>query len=244
MKKRKTSKTALVTGGARRLGREICKALAANGFNVAFTYLTSERESLATEKSLKTKGIDVLRFHADLTSREDVCSFFKAAYDKFGNPDVLINNASIFERTPLDTLNEDMFNKTINTNLKSYYLCSLEAAKYMKKQKSGKIINISSLGGTKPYKNYLPYSVSKAGVDMLTKCLALELAPHILVNSVAPGILKMPGEIRTEYLPLTERIPLERYGFPVEITNFILSLINSEYITGQVFLIDGGKVLN
>ena len=124
----------------------------------------------------------------------------------------------------------------------AYYYTSLEASKYMKKE--GRIINISSLGGTKPYKNYLPYSVSKAGVDMLTKCLALELAPRILVNSIAPGVLKMKGEKRKEYLPSIESIPLKKHGNTIEITNFILYLINSEYITGQIFLIDGGKVLN
>jgi NAD(P)-dependent dehydrogenase (short-subunit alcohol dehydrogenase family) len=239
MKKRKV---ALVTGGAKRLGREICLSLAVNGYDVAFTYLTSVKDSIITENDLKALGINSLRIKADLTKSKDVKTFFASSCEKLGKPDVLINNASIFTRTPFNFLKEDMFDRIMDANLKSYYLCSLEAAKYMKK--GGRIINISSLGGIKPYKNYLPYSVSKAGVIMLTKCLALELAPKILVNSIAPGILEMPHEKKKQHLPSKEKIPLKKYGDPNEITNFILSLINSEYITGQVFLIDGGKVLN
>jgi len=239
--KRKTNKTAFVTGGARRLGKEICLTLAREGYDVGFTYLNSLKDSEKTEKELKEIGVKVYRQRADLSNPEEVGNFFQKAVFELGKPYVLINNASVFERTPLGRLNSDIFDTVINTNLKSYYLTSIEAAKLMKK--GGRIINISSLGGTKPYKNYLPYSVSKAGVDMLTRCLALELAPEILVNSIAPGVLKMKGESRKEFLPNAEKIPLKKYGSPCEITNFILSLINSEYITGQVFLIDGGKVL-
>lgn len=244
MKKSKIRKTAVITGGARRLGRQICISLAESGFNVCFTYLNSVKDSLITERKIRSFGVEAFRNKVDLTKKSDIENFFIAVHKQFGNIDVLINNASVFERTPYDILDEDIFDRIIDTNLKSYYLCSIEAAKYMNRNKYGRIINISSLGGTKPYKNYLPYSVSKAGVDMLTKCLAVELAPNILVNSIAPGILKMPGELRKEHLPPKDKIPLKKYGSPDEITNFILSLINSEYITGQVLLIDGGKVLN
>ena len=239
MKKRKV---ALVTGGAKRLGKAICLSLAGNDYDVAFTYLTSIKESVATENEIKSLGVKALRVKVDLTKIKDVKKFFAVANEKIGMPDLLINNASVFERTPFKTLNDNLFDKIMDANLKSYYLCALEASRYMKK--GGRIINVSSLGGIKPYRNYLPYSISKAGVIMLTKCLALELAPKILVNSVAPGILEMPEEKRPRFLPSIEKIPLKKYGNPSEITNFILSLINSEYITGQVFLIDGGKVLN
>ena len=235
-------KTALITGGAKRLGKEICLKLAESCYNIAFSYLTSEKESKQTEEQIKRLGVDALRYKTDLTDYDQVKEFFKYAHKSFGKISVLINNASVFNRTPFNELNHISFDNTIAANLSAYYYTSLEASKYMKKE--GRIINISSLGGTKPYKNYLPYSVSKAGVDMLTKCLALELAPRILVNSIAPGVLKMKGEKRKEYLPTIESIPLKKHGNTIEITNFILYLINSEYITGQIFLIDGGKVLN
>ena len=235
-------KSAFVTGGAQRLGKEICISLAKQGYNIAFTYHHSIKDSKITEKELNEIGVKVARVKADLTKSKDVKNFFDIGIRTIGNPYILVNNASVFKRVKLSGLNEKKFDEAITTNLKSYYLCSLEAAKYMRR--GGKIINISSLGGIKPYKNYLPYSVSKAGVIMLTKCLAIELAPKIFVNSIAPGVLRFPNDKQVKYLPKEEKIPLCKYGMPSEITNFILYLINSEYITGEVILIDGGKCLN
>ena len=235
-------KSAFITGGAKRLGKEICISLAKQGYNIAFTYLNSTEESKKTEKELNDIGIKAVRVKTDLTKNKEIRNFFNIGIQKIGTPDVLINNASIFKRVKFSSLNEQIFNKTITSNLTSYYLCSLESSKYMKN--GGRIINISSLGGIKPYKNYLPYSVSKAGIIMLTKCLAIELAPKILVNSIAPGILNFPEGKQVKYLPKEEKIPLCKYGSPDEITNSILYLINSEYITGEVILIDGGKCLN
>jgi len=241
--KKISSKNIIVTGGAKRLGKEICLFLAKKGYNIGFSYLTSEKEAILIENKIKKYNVNVFKYKADLTKVEDIKNFFSYSYQRFKNIDVLINNASIFYRTPIDSLNEEIFDKTINTNLRSYYLCSLEVVKYMSKKRGGKIINISSLGGEKPYKNYLPYSVSKAGVNMLTKCLALELAPNILVNGIAPGIIDFKNEPNSNFLPSVDKIPLMKYVSPDEITNFIYYLINSKYITGQVFLIDGGKIL-
>lgn len=237
------NKNVIVTGGARRLGREICLFLAEKGYNIGFTYLNSEKDSIITEKKILQKGVKVFRYKVNLTNNEEVKNFFYLANKEFGNIDVLINNASVFIRTPFKELNEEIFENILVTNLKSYYLCSLEVVKYMSKRKGGHIINISSLGGVKPYKNYLPYSVSKAGVNMLTKCLAIELAPKILVNSIAPGVINFKKEKNTKFLPDKKNIPLQKYASTDEITNFIFYLINSNYITGQVFLFDGGKIL-
>ena len=237
-----SNKSAFITGGAKRLGKEICISLAKQGYNIAFTYLNSIEESKKTEKELSNIGVKTVRVKTDLTKSKDIHKFFDIGVQVAGKPDVLINNASVFKRIKFSELNEKNFNETISANLKAYYLCSMEAAKYMKG--GGRIINISSLGGIKPYKNYLPYSVSKAGVIMLTKCLAIELAPKILVNSIAPGILNFPSRKQVRYLPEKEKIPLRKYGMPDEITNSILYLINSEYITGELILIDGGKYLN
>jgi 3-oxoacyl-[acyl-carrier protein] reductase len=235
-------KSAFVTGGAKRLGKEICIGLAKQGYNIAFTYLNSIDDSKQTEIELNDIGVKVARIKTDLTKSKEIKNFFNVGIQKIGTPDILINNASVFKRVKFSELNEKFFDEAISTNLKAYYLCSLEVAKYMKR--GGRIINISSLGGIKPYKNYLPYSVSKAGVIMLTKCLALELAPKIFVNSIAPGILNLPNEKQVKYLPKENKIPLRKYGMLNEITNSILYLINSEYITGEVVLIDGGKCLS
>jgi 3-oxoacyl-[acyl-carrier protein] reductase len=235
-------KSAFITGGAKRLGKEICISLAKQGYNIAFTYLNSTEDSKRTEKELNDIGVKVARVKVDITKNKEIKKFFNIGIQKVGTPDILINSASVFKRVKFSELNEKVFDEAISTNLKAYYLCSLEAAKYMKR--GGKIINISSLGGIKPYKNYLPYSVSKAGVIMLTKCLAIELAPKIFVNSIAPGVLSFSNEKQVKYLPKEKKIPLRKYGMPSEITNSILYLINSKYITGEVMLIDGGKCLN
>jgi 3-oxoacyl-[acyl-carrier protein] reductase len=235
-------KSAFVTGGAKRLGKEICISLAKQGYNIAFTYLNSAEESKKTEKELNDIGIKAVRVKADLTKNKDIQKFFSIGIQKIGTPDILINNASIFKRFRFSELNEKNFDETVSANLKAYYLCSLEASKHMKS--GGRIINISSLGGIKPYRNYLPYSVSKAGVIMLTKCLAVELAPKIFVNSIAPGIINFSDTKQIKYLPKEEKIPMRKYAMPNEITNSILYLINSEYITGEIIVIDGGKHLN
>jgi NAD(P)-dependent dehydrogenase (short-subunit alcohol dehydrogenase family) len=240
------SKVALITGSGKRLGREIALALSGNGYNVVVNYLKSSKEAKDLVKEISKGGSSAISIKADVTKSSEVKRLYKQVIGKYGRVDVLINNAAIFEKTSMGFLNEKKWQKTIDTNLKSCFLCSMEAFKYMKKQKTGRIINISSIGGYRPFKNYLPYCVSKAGVIMLTECLAKEMAPDIIVNGIAPGMIQFSEESKklNEILNI-EKIPLKRYGKPKDLTDLILFLINSgSYITGQTVIVDGGKVLN
>jgi NAD(P)-dependent dehydrogenase (short-subunit alcohol dehydrogenase family) len=238
-------KVALVTGSAKRLGREIVLALAEAGYVTVINYLSSKSEAKQLEKEIIDSGKLAITIKADVSKSMDVRSMFNSIIKKFGHIDLLINNAGVFEKIPFNELDEKAWNKTIDTNLKSSFLCSLEASKYMYKDGGGKIINISSLGGFRPFKNYLPYSVSKAGVIMLTKCLAKELSPDIAVNSIAPGMIEFPDERKKiRKILKSEKIPMRKYGIPKDITDLILFLADSaNYITGQTFIVDGGKIL-
>jgi 3-oxoacyl-[acyl-carrier protein] reductase len=239
-------KVALITGAGKRLGREIAILLSENGYSVVINYLKSGKEAKEIEKKIVGNGSLAIAIKADITRQEEVSYLFKKAVNKFGRIDVLINNAAIFEKIKIENLDEKKWDKTIDTNLKSCFLCSIEAFRYMKKQNSGRIINISSIGGFSPFKNYLPYCVSKAGVIMLTKCLAKEMAPNILVTGIAPGMIRFSeNEKDLKNILNIEKIPLKRYAEPGEISDLVLFLAKSgTYITGQTYIIDGGKILN
>jgi 3-oxoacyl-[acyl-carrier protein] reductase len=237
-------KVALITGAAKRLGKEIAIWLADNDFNIVINYLNSDRQAKDLVKYINNSGGSAISIQSDISKGSGVSDLFKDAFKKFGRIDVLINNAAIFKKFETEKLKEKDWDQTIDTNLKSCFLCSMEAIKYMKKQEGGKIINISSLGGIKPYKGYLPYCVSKAGVIMLTKSLAKEFAPDILINSIAPGMIEF-NEKLDKHKPDIDKIPLKRYASPKDIIDLIQYLvISSKYITGQTFIIDGGRILN
>jgi NAD(P)-dependent dehydrogenase (short-subunit alcohol dehydrogenase family) len=238
-------KVAMVTGSAKRLGREIVLSLAGSGYITVINYLSSKGEAKQLEKEILDSGNLAISIKADIRRPVEVKSMFNSIIKKFGHIDLLVNNAGVFEKIEFDNLDEKAWNKTIDTNLKSVFLCSIEASKYMKKEGQGRIINISSLGGFRPFKNYLPYSVSKAGVIMLTQCLAKELSPEIMVNSIAPGMIEFPDERKKiSKILKSEKIPLRKYGIPKDITDTVMFLADSaKYITGQTFIVDGGKIL-
>jgi 3-oxoacyl-[acyl-carrier protein] reductase len=240
------SKVVLITGSAKRLGKGIALSLSSKGFTVVINYNKSQKEADSLIRQILREKGSAIAVKADVTRKEDVGNLFKSIIKKFGRIDVLINNAAIFEKVRFEDLNEKIWDKSINTNLKSCFLCSKEFFRYTKRQKSGRIINISSTGGYMPLKNYLPYCVSKAGLIMLTKCLAKEMAPNILVNSIAPGLIQFNEEIEDlQNILNIEKIPLKRYAKPEEITDLVLFLVNSgTYITGHTFIVDGGRILN
>jgi 3-oxoacyl-[acyl-carrier protein] reductase len=240
------SKVALITGSGKRLGKEIALSLANNGFTVIVNYNKSQKEANSLISKIVKNKNNGIAIKADVTKKNEVENLFKSIIKKFGRIDVLINNAAIFEKVRFEDLNEKVWDKSIDTNLKSCFLCSKEFFRYTKKQKNGRIINISSTGGYRPFKNYLPYCVSKAGLIMLTKCLAKELAPNILVNSIAPGLIQFSEkEEDLQKILNIDKIPLKRYAKPEEITELVLYLVNSgTYITGHTFIVDGGKILN
>ncbi len=234
---------ALVTGSGRRLGRQIAYALAQSGFNVAIHYNKSERGAREAVKRIKNLGRDVIAMKADVSNRQQVYSMIKRVVNHFKKIDLLVNNAAIFIDSPLEKITDNIWDKTLNINLKGVFLCSQIASKFMVQRKSGKIINIASLGGLRAWSKHLPYSVSKAGVIMLTKCLAKSLAPYVLVNAIAPGTIIIPNEeghsLRHDD---PQKFPLRRYGTPSDITDAVLYLATtSTYITGQTIIVDGGR---
>jgi 3-oxoacyl-[acyl-carrier protein] reductase len=235
-----------VTGGGRRLGREISLALAKEGFDVMVNYFQSEGSAQKTAFEIKEMGRRAMTYGADVSNSDHVHGLVKKTLEHFGSIDLLVNNAAIFSQIPFEKLTESIWDKTIDTNLKGTFLCSREVGAHMMNRRSGLIINMASLGGLQPWVNETPYSVSKAGVIMLTKCLAKSFAPHVRVNAIAPGFIDIPDPILEKVFapPPLSKIPLKRYGRPEEISSLVVYLATKgEYMTGEILTVDGGKAL-
>lgn len=237
-------KTVIVTGGSRGIGAAIVVELAKNNYNVVLNYNNSEEKAKKTQKELKEQGINIEIFKADVSKREYVKKLVNFTIEKYNNIDILINNAGIDQIKPfMDITNED-WNKIIQTNLNSVFYCSQEVLRNMIHNKKGCIINISSIWGITGASCEVAYSVSKAGIDGMTKALAKEMGlSNIRVNSIAPGIVDtdMNKELSFEELQeLKNEIPLGRVAAPEEIVKSVKWLIDDEYVTGQIISVNGG----
>ena len=236
-------RVALVTGAGRRMGRVIALALARAGADVVVNYNHSRREALKTVREIETLGVEALAIRADVSKPAQVAAMFRAVVKQFRRLDILVNNAGIFFPGKWDKLTEKDWDRILGTNLKGPFFCAQAAARIMQKQRQGRIINISSLGGLEAWPSYTHYCASKAGLIMMTRCLAKALAPHILVNSVAPGTILFPNEQQS---PWSENVlkttPLRKPGRPEDIAEMVLYLATrGDFITGQVLAVDGGK---
>ncbi|HEV2351955.1 MAG TPA: 3-oxoacyl-ACP reductase family protein [Terriglobia bacterium] len=238
-----TNQVALVTGAGRRIGRVISLALARAGASVGVNYNQSRRDALATVKEIERLGVESMAVRADVAKPADVKAMFRAVEKRFKRLDILVNNAGIFFPVRWEDLREKDWDRILGTNLKGPFFCAQAAARIMERQKRGSIINISSLGGLQAWPKYMHYCSSKAGLIMLTRCLAKALAPNISVNSVAPGTILFPGERRgPEMENIIRATPLKKAGRPEDIAEMVLYLAtHGEFITGQVFVVDGGK---
>ena len=234
-------RVALVSGAGRRLGEEIALALGSSGFDIAVVYNSSREGAEKVVARLRDGGASAAGFHADISNPADVRSLIRKIASKFGRIDVLVNNAAVFFESPFVSVSEESWDRLININLKGTFLLSQAVSQVMLKQRSGRIITLASIGGLQAWAKYTAYSVSKAGVIMLTKCMAKALAPHIMVNAIAPGTILMEGDRVENFVPIGS-IPLKRYGAPEDITSLVLFLANtSSYITGQIISVDGGR---
>jgi NAD(P)-dependent dehydrogenase (short-subunit alcohol dehydrogenase family) len=231
----------LVTGAAKRVGRSIALRLAADGADVVVNYATSKHEAEELVREIETGGRRALAIRADVTKRAEVSQLFAAAMAKFGRLDILVNNAGEFFAAKFEELTDEQWDGIMSVNLKSQFLCAQAAAPIMKRQGRGRIINLSSLGGLLAWPAYTHYCVSKAGVIMLTRCLARALGPEILVNSVAPGTIQFPGEPPDE--DYIRRVPLHRTGKGEDIAGAVAYLATADFVTGQVIAVDGGRAL-
>jgi NAD(P)-dependent dehydrogenase (short-subunit alcohol dehydrogenase family) len=237
------NQVALVTGAARRIGRAIALELARAGAHVVVNYQFSRADALATAREIKSLGVKSVAIHADVSKPKQVQSMFEAVRKRFGRLDILVNNAAIFFPARWEELTEQEWDRILNVNLKGTFFCAQAAAPLMLKQGRGEIINISSLGGLQAWPGYMHYCASKAGVIMLTKCLAKALAPRIRVNSIAPGVIVFTSVKRDSVArKLIAATPLRKGGRAEDIAGMALFLAaRNRFITGQVFAVDGGK---
>jgi len=234
---------ALVTGAGRRIGKVIALTLARAGASVAVNYNRSAMEARQTVREIEALGAEAIALRADVSKPAQVRAMLRALERRFGRLDVLVNNAGVFFAAPWDRLNQRDWDKALGINLKGPFFCAQAAARLMMRQRGGRIINISSLGGLRAWPSYLHYCSSKAGQIMLTRCLAKALGPKITVNSVAPGTILFPGEKpspgQRQSLPVT---PLRKAGRPEDVAAAVLFLATTaEFITGQVIPVDGGQ---
>ena len=237
------NQVALVTGAGRRIGRVIAFTLARAGAGVVVHYNESKAGALATAKEIESLGGGAMVARADVSRPKQVAAMFRRVDKRFGRLDLLVNNAGIFFPASWDRLREEDWDRILGTNLKGAFFCCQAAARLMQRQGRGRIVIISSLGGLQSWPEYIHYCASKAGAISLTRSLAKALAPHIQVNSVAPGTILFPGEARdARTRKLLRAIPLKKAGRPEDIAEMVLYLATrSDFITGQVFAVDGGK---
>ena len=238
---------AIITGASRGIGREIAKSLAKQNIKVIANYNNSEEKANELKKELEEEGIVVDIVKADVSKREEIKKLVNYAIENYGKIDILINNAGISEYKLFTDETDEDWNKVINTNLYSAFAVSQEAIPNMIKNKKGCIINISSAWGIVGASMEVLYSVSKAGIDGLTKALAKELGPsNIRVNAIAPGIIDTDmckNFSKEELEKIKEEIPLERIGKTEDISKCVNWLINDNYTTGQIISINGGWII-
>ena len=237
-------KVVVVTGSSRGIGADICETLAKENYKVILNYNKSEDSAVKIKEKLEIEGIEIDIFKADVTKRENVKNLIDFCIEKYGRIDVLVNNAGISQIKLFTDLSDDDWNNMLQTNLTSCFYTTQETVKYMINQKSGCIINISSIWGSVGASCEVHYSAAKAGLDGMTKALAKELGPsNIRVNSIAPGIIKtdMNAELSEEDIRNIEHeIPLQRIGYPQSITRCVKWLIEDDYTTGQIISVNGG----
>jgi len=235
------TRTALVTGGAIRVGREIALALAGAGCDVAVHYGSSADEARETCEEIRRLGGKSESFCADLSASGQAEALIDAVVQKMGKLDILVNSAATMLRTPVGKVTAEDWEKTMNLNLRAPFFLSQAAAKVMQ-PRGGVIINIADLAAFETWSNYIPHSISKAGVVQMTRALAHALAPSIRVNAIAPGAVLLPANWSKESAEnLTETTPLKRLGSPKDVTGALLYLLDAEYVTGETIVVDGGR---
>lgn len=226
----------MVTGAAKRIGRAIAIRLHQSGYRVAIHYGGSEKEARATAEECGSAPL----FQADLEKVDDIKRMFRDVEDKLGSLYGLVNNAARFTRRDPLELTEAEWDFIHNVNLKATFFCCQQGALLMKKSGAGRIVNLSSLGGIRPWEMYAHYCASKAGVIMLTRALAKAFAPEITVNSVAPGVI-LASDQDPRARDLIANTPAKRSGTPEEVADAVLYFLNAtNFVTGQLMAIDGG----
>ena len=249
MAEEKLTRTAVVTGGSRGIGRAVCVALAKQGCRVVVNYCLGEAAAAQTVELCRQQGVDAVAVQGEVSTAEGCKKLFDAAMEAYGRVDILVNNAGITRDNLLLRMTEADFDAVLNANLKGAFLCCKEAARRMVRQRYGRIINLSSVVALRGNPGQANYAASKAGLIGLTKSLARELASrNVTVNAVAPGFIEtdmtaaLPEAVRTA---MTGDIPLQRPGTPEDVANAVafFAAEQSGYLTGQVLCADGGMAM-
>jgi len=237
----------LITG-PRRIGAEVAKRVAARGADVALSYNQSRNEAEAAAAGIRTMGRRAVCIQADLSQGPACQRLIDETVRQLGRLDVLVNMASLYSATPFDELNEAAWDRGLAVDLKAAFLCARAAVPHMRDAGGGRIINMADwlpASGRARYKGFLPYYVAKSGVIALTEALALEVAADgILVNAVAPGPILAPPDTAAEEVKAVEQAtPLGRWGGEAEIVKAVIFLVDTDFVTGEVIRVDGGRHL-
>ena len=236
---------ALVTGAGRRLGQAIAVGLARAGCDVAVHYHGSADGASATAREIravsKERRAELVR--ADLSDAGAAQGLADQAFKALGRLDVVVNSAAIMVRQPVDTVTPESWDATLDLNLRAAFFVSQGAVPHLRRAK-GKIVNLADVAGFEPWPAYVPHCVSKAGVVMLTKALARALAPDVTVNAVAPGPVLLPDEWDAPTRDhIRDTTPLQRLGKPEDVVSAVRFLLESDFVTGTVLVVDGGRLI-
>ena len=235
-------KTALVTGGAKRIGRIIALELAKNGAHILLHYHNSEKEAKETASEIKSLGVSCSLLKADLSQAGDISKMTVEAEKLSKNVDILVNSASLYYKTPIETVSETDWDRFFAANLKGPALLAAGIGRQMMQKNGGKIVNIADWSGFRPYKDFSAYCSSKGGLITLTKALARDLAPKVQVNAVAPGPVLMPPDMsENEKEAIAKTTALGRWGKPEDVAYAVTFLVENDFVNGIVLVVDGGR---
>ena len=238
------NRVAIVTGAAHRVGYAIAWGLAEHGYQIMLHYHRSEAAAQEAARNLSAIGVDVALHRADLQDPAQIEALFQHADAHFHRLDVLVNSAAIMRQVHFNDVSLQDWSETIDLNLRAPFFCIQQAARIMKRTTGGVIINISDIAGLKPWQRFPVHSISKAGIEMLTRVAARAYGPEIRVNAIAPGpVLKPEGMPEERWKQIGSKLPLGQPGTPKAIVEGSMFLIENEAITGETLVIDGGDQL-
>jgi len=235
-------KTALITGGAHRVGKAITMALARAGANVVINYNTSSKAADAAVADAQDLGVGALAVQADVSNRQQVEAMAAAAKEQFGAIDILVNSASLWRKTPFPTDDVTDWHRVTDILIHGSFYCANAIAPIMIEKGEGAIVNIVDLSAWEPWPNFIAHSVGKAALLALSRQLALELAPTVRVNAVAPGPVLPPPDYDDALIArIANKTLLNRWGTPEDIAEAVLYFVRANYVTGEVIAVDGGE---